>query len=454
MKGRGGASGGAKGGKGGKKAASSSKAVETSKAAEENEVENIIADIVDEPASSAPNTSSWDVVEINVLRSAVASMTQRDWDKVAEFLPRRTAAECKKFWEESMQQKPKGKGSWSDEEDQLLLTLVKEHGARNWTNLIAPYLPGRTGKQCRERFRNFVDPSRKRTAWTPEEERKAAELHAKYGNKWATIARELPGRSDNDVKNHFYASQRRKRPRDPNAASAAGDDSVRQKRPKKTTPPSSSSSSSSASNSAPQPPALKQSAEKEEDPGWELEEDTKLKELVEKFPKQWDEIATSLPGRSATDCKQRHEFLLNPSIVKGRGSWTEAEDKRLAELVNLYGPKKWSTAIAPHLPGRLGKQCRERWHNKLNPQLRGGKWTDEETELLFKLHKQHGNKWTTISKELPGRSDNDVKNRYYSQVRRKKNASPPLDVAAVITTPATGKTNARELLERAISEKD
>jgi myb proto-oncogene protein len=59
--------------------------------------------------------------------------------------------------------------------------------------------------------------------------------------------------------------------------------------------------------------------------------------------------------------------VLNPSLVKG--PWTDIEDRLLLHLVNIDGPQKW-TVIANHLPGRIGKQCRERWHNHLNPMIK------------------------------------------------------------------------------------
>ena len=49
--------------------------------------------------------------------------------------------------------------------------------------------------------------------------------------------------------------------------------------------------------------------------------------------------------------------------------------------------------ISSHLPGRIGKQCRERWHNHLNPDIKRGKWTEEEDDLIVKAHLDYGNKW-------------------------------------------------------------
>mmetsp|Transcript_3532 Transcript_3532/g.9919 ORF Transcript_3532/g.9919 Transcript_3532/m.9919 type:complete len:495 (+) Transcript_3532:267-1751(+) len=154
---------------------------------------------------------------------------------------------------------------------------------------------------------------------------------------------------------------------------------------------------------------------------WPQDDLDLLKKLVENYKDsapRWNEIAANFSNRyTAIDCLTKWQTITNPPVIKGKGSWTAEEDAILREKRRQYG-RKWAK-IAAHLPGRQGKQCRERFVNHLDPELKKGEWTDDEEAILIAMHEHHGNRWANISKQLPGRSDNDVKNHWYSTIQRK-----------------------------------
>jgi hypothetical protein len=102
---------------------------------------------------------------------------------------------------------------------------------------------------------------------------------------------------------------------------------------------------------------------------------------------------------------------------KARNPWTPKEDQKLMELMKKYG-QSWAM-ISSLMDGRTGKQVRDRFLNKLRPNIKCGDWAQHEDELLVRLCKEIGNRWSLIATHLPGRTEGQVKNRYYSHIKKR-----------------------------------
>jgi len=154
---------------------------------------------------------------------------------------------------------------------------------------------------------------------------------------------------------------------------------------------------------------------------WTIEEDENLKKFAKlKVYKNWEEISEYLKDRTAIQCYNRWNKVLNPDLTKI--PWTIEEDEILSNLIHISGTDNW-TLISKNLPGRIGKQCRERWNHHLNPEINNSPFTQIEENILLDEQDRIGNKWSKIALLLPGRTENQIKNTFHSLIYHEKKGS-------------------------------
>nr|ABK23561.1 unknown [Picea sitchensis] len=102
-----------------------------------------------------------------------------------------------------------------------------------------------------------------------------------------------------------------------------------------------------------------------------------------------------------------------------RGAWTKTEDIILCEYIRIHGEGGWRTLPKKAGLKRCGKSCRLRWLNYLRPDIKRGGISPDEEELIIRLHRLLGNRWSLIAGRLPGRTDNEIKN-YWNTCLSKK----------------------------------
>jgi hypothetical protein len=232
----------------------------------------------------------------------------------------------------------------------------------DWDALARNFVKTRTGDECRIRWFSHDDPRiNKSDEWPTEETKKLLELSIKYqGRNWVAIAREL-----GTNRTPMQCFQRYQRSHNPSI--------------------------------------IKQEFTKEED--------KKLLELVQQHGFNWEVIALSMHGRTASQCNHRYNNTAIQTIKSGR--WTPREDVQLILAKKAF--EKW-TQIADYVPGRTGMKCRERFSNVLDPDCSVSKnrhWTPEEDDKLFELVRIHGaGNWAKISEAIGDRTDNQCYRRW------------------------------------------
>ncbi|MQM02175.1 hypothetical protein Taro_034935 [Colocasia esculenta] len=114
------------------------------------------------------------------------------------------------------------------------------------------------------------------------------------------------------------------------------------------------------------------------------------------------------------------------SAAMKKGPWTAAEDAILMEYVRKHGEGNWNAVQKNSGLSRCGKSCRLRWANHLRPNLKKGPFSPDEERLILELHAKFGNKWARMAAQLPGRTDNEIKNYWNTRIKRRQRAGLPL----------------------------
>ncbi len=153
----------------------------------------------------------WTKEEDDLLRLAIQSIGEGKWRQVCAHVPGRSALQCLQRWTRVLRP-GRTKGLWAAQEDEQLRQWVQTKGPFNWSQ-CALKVTGRTGKQCRERWFNALSPDVKKGEWSEAEDQILLQEFERSGPKWSEMAKSLPGRSDNAIKNRFYANVRKMRPK-------------------------------------------------------------------------------------------------------------------------------------------------------------------------------------------------------------------------------------------------
>lgn len=294
---------------------------------------------------------------------------------------------------------------WMPAEDETMLRLIWEAGsALDWKQ-IANAL-GRHARQCRNHWNLVLDPSIKKGPWSPEEKRKIAQRHEKFGDSWAKISKQIPGRTDAQCRNYWihrfgarYTTQ---------GAAAPGGDETQEPMHELSSPDN------------PLAPGR----------GAQAENETLLRQVQEAGPVvSWITIAKSLPGRNARQCRIHWTENIDPSI--NLGPWSPVDDKLAAKLQTKFGDS-WGE-ISRRMPGHTKWQYRNFLSRKASaPSTHQGDsaadehdvqtqlqesgsadsartratWTPAEDERFLRLVRASGPDvyWRLVANALPGRT--------------------------------------------------
>ena len=168
---------------------------------------HIISSMSDKPLAER-KSRKWTPEEDDRLRSAFLEVEGRRWGLIAKIVGSRTPIQCLHRW--SLHLRPGiTRGAWSTEEDAKVVEWVNSHGPVKWVKCAEQLEGVRSGKQCRERWINSLNPGIKLDKWTQEEDDTLYREYKRNGPKWTLISQMIPGRTENSVKNHHYSAMRK-----------------------------------------------------------------------------------------------------------------------------------------------------------------------------------------------------------------------------------------------------
>jgi hypothetical protein len=300
------------------------------------------------------NKGSWKPGEDAKLTEAVKK-NGRDWIRVAAMVHGRTNIQCRQRWNRGLCRDIIATSNWTVEENAKLAAAVAQH-CYDWV-AVAALVPGRSNQQCRSQWVDVVRlaPNIKTTGeWTVEEDAKLTGAVKKHGSNWVAVASLVPDRKDTQCRTRWVA--------------------------------------------------------------WVPEEDVKLLEAVKAVGKDWVAAAALVPGRSNTQCRQRWVLYLDPVHMADRkGRWTVEEDAKLADAIKELGKDDWP-AIVARVPGRTHVQCRKRWVNNLDPDIKRRGWTLEDDGTLSEAVEVIGRDWTAVAALFPGRTNTQCRTRWFKSL--------------------------------------